>query len=65
MFNVGVSSIALAHGFPNTRIEGIDPDAASIGEAHREAAEAGVTDRVTFHQTTIENSMFRLYRLTP
>jgi ubiquinone/menaquinone biosynthesis C-methylase UbiE len=44
----GWSSIALAQAYPNVRVDGIDLDEASIAEAGRHAAGAGVTDRVHF-----------------
>jgi 2-polyprenyl-3-methyl-5-hydroxy-6-metoxy-1,4-benzoquinol methylase len=53
---IGWSSIALAQGFPGIRVEGIDPDEASINEARRNAAQAGVSDRVIFHQSTVESA---------
>jgi 2-polyprenyl-3-methyl-5-hydroxy-6-metoxy-1,4-benzoquinol methylase len=45
---VGNSSIALARAYPSIVVRGIDPDEASIVEARRNAADAGVADRVTF-----------------
>jgi 2-polyprenyl-3-methyl-5-hydroxy-6-metoxy-1,4-benzoquinol methylase len=45
---VGWSSISLAKAFPGLRVDGIDSDEASIAEAQRNAAEAGVADRVRF-----------------
>lgn len=44
----GWSSIALAQAYPTVRVDGIDLDEASIAEARRHAAEAGVADRVRF-----------------
>lgn len=44
----GWSSIALARAFPHARIEGFDVDEASIADARRNAAQAGVADRVSF-----------------
>ena len=44
----GWSTIAIARGFPNAVVTGIDLDSASIEEARAHAAEAGVADRVTF-----------------
>jgi SAM-dependent methyltransferase/predicted transcriptional regulator len=46
----GWSSISLARAFPSLRVDGIDSDEASIAEAKRLAAEAGVDDRVRFQQ---------------
>jgi SAM-dependent methyltransferase len=45
---IGWSSISLAKAFPSLRVDGIDSDEASITEAQRLAAEAGVADRVRF-----------------
>lgn len=44
----GWSSVHLAHAYPKVRVEGVDADAGSIDRAQDHAAEAGVTDRVTF-----------------
>jgi SAM-dependent methyltransferase len=44
----GWSSIALARAYPNIHVDGIDADDASIADARRNAAAAGVADRVTF-----------------
>lgn len=44
----GWSSISLARAFPSVRVDGIDADEASVAEARRLAAEAGVGDRVRF-----------------
>jgi 2-polyprenyl-3-methyl-5-hydroxy-6-metoxy-1,4-benzoquinol methylase len=44
----GWSSIAIARGYPAVRVDGIDLDEASIAAARRNAAEAGVGDRVSF-----------------
>jgi hypothetical protein len=44
----GWSTIALARAFPAAGIEGLDADDASIAEARRHAAEAGVGDRARF-----------------
>ena len=45
---IGWSSISLARAFPSVRVDGIDADEASVAEARRLAAEAGVGDRVRF-----------------
>ncbi len=45
---VGYSTVAIAQAFPGVRVDGVDLDAASIAEAQRNAARAGVADRVTF-----------------
>jgi len=47
---VGWSSIAIARGYPNCRVDGIDSDAASIEAANKYAADAGLANRLTFHQ---------------
>jgi 2-polyprenyl-3-methyl-5-hydroxy-6-metoxy-1,4-benzoquinol methylase len=44
----GWSSIELARAFPHVRVDGIDLDETSVDEARRNAAEAGVEDRVLF-----------------
>jgi predicted O-methyltransferase YrrM len=44
----GWSSIALARAYPEATIDGIDVDAGSVDMARKNAAGAGVADRVTF-----------------
>jgi 2-polyprenyl-3-methyl-5-hydroxy-6-metoxy-1,4-benzoquinol methylase len=44
----GFSTIAIAHAFPNASVDGIDLDPASIADATRHVAEAGLADRVRF-----------------
>jgi predicted O-methyltransferase YrrM len=44
----GWSTIALAHAYPNARIDGLDVDAPSIEVARGHARDAGVGDRVAF-----------------
>jgi SAM-dependent methyltransferase len=44
----GWSSIAIALGFPNAVVRGLDLDRASIDDARKNAVEAGVADRVSF-----------------
>ena len=44
----GVSSIAIARGYPNVLVDGIDLDAPSIELASRHLVGSGVEDRVTF-----------------
>jgi 2-polyprenyl-3-methyl-5-hydroxy-6-metoxy-1,4-benzoquinol methylase len=53
---VGWSSISLARGLPNVRIDAIEVDAASVQEARRNAEQAGVADRIVFHQATAEEA---------
>lgn len=45
---LGWAAIELAKAFPHLRVDGYDSDEASITAARRNAAEAGVADRVTF-----------------
>jgi SAM-dependent methyltransferase len=45
---VGWSTIALARAFPAASVEGIDLDQASIDDARRNAAEAGMAGEVSF-----------------
>lgn len=45
---VGWSTLALARAFPHAKVEGIDLDEASIADARRNAAEAGLADAVSF-----------------
>lgn len=44
----GWSSIAIAQGFPQAAVVGIDLDRGSIDDARKNAAAAGVADRVSF-----------------
>ncbi len=44
----GIASITLARAFPNAVVHGFDLDEASIAAARKNAAEAGVGDRVRF-----------------
>ena len=48
-FGFGWSTIALAKAYPDARLDGFDVDAPSVEAARRNAAEAGVDDRVAFH----------------
>ncbi|HEY7661053.1 MAG TPA: class I SAM-dependent methyltransferase [Actinomycetota bacterium] len=48
---VGWAAISLAKAYPNVRVDGFDLDELSIELAARNAAEAGVADRVTFTTT--------------
>lgn len=45
---VGWASIELAKAFPHISVDGYDADEDSISQGRRNAAEAGVNDRVTF-----------------
>jgi 2-polyprenyl-3-methyl-5-hydroxy-6-metoxy-1,4-benzoquinol methylase len=51
----GWSSIAIAQGFPNIRIDAIDVDPASIEEARRNANKAGVSEQIAFYLSSIED----------
>lgn len=51
----GWSSISLAQGFPNIRVDGVDVDADSIAQAKQHAHAAGVADRVLFHLVSAEH----------
>jgi 2-polyprenyl-3-methyl-5-hydroxy-6-metoxy-1,4-benzoquinol methylase len=45
---LGWSSIAIARGYRTVRVDGVDVDAPSIAEARKNAAEAGLHERVRF-----------------
>lgn len=45
---VGHSSVAMALAYPSVTVRGIDLDEASVADARRTAAAAGVADRVSF-----------------
>ena len=45
----GWSSLALARAYPNASVEGFDIDRPAVEMATKNAQEAGVADRVTFH----------------
>ena len=45
---VGYAAVALAHGFPDLSVVGIDSDEASVTDAREHAAAEGVSDRVRF-----------------
>ena len=45
----GISSIAIAKGYPKVYVDGIDLDAPSIDLANRNLTGSGVEDRVSFH----------------
>jgi SAM-dependent methyltransferase len=57
----GWASIALAVGYPSTRVRGIDVDAPSIAAATRNAAAAGVDERVTFDVADASDSAAGAY----
>jgi 2-polyprenyl-3-methyl-5-hydroxy-6-metoxy-1,4-benzoquinol methylase len=45
---MGVAAVELAKAFPNITIDGYDLDETSVAQARRRAADAGLSDRVTF-----------------
>ena len=49
----GWSSIGIAAGYPGARVDGFDLDPPSIEQARRNAAEAGLGDRVRFEATDV------------
>ena len=51
---LGSSSVLLAEAYPRTTIVGSDYHAESIELAHKKAAEAGVSDRVSFEVATAQ-----------
>jgi 2-polyprenyl-3-methyl-5-hydroxy-6-metoxy-1,4-benzoquinol methylase len=60
----GWSSIAIARAYRNVRVDGFDLDEESILLARRNAAAAGVADRVTFHhQDAADPSLAGAYDL--
>lgn len=48
-FGGGWAMIGMAKAYPNATFDGFEVDAASVALASRNAQEAGVADRVTFH----------------
>jgi 2-polyprenyl-3-methyl-5-hydroxy-6-metoxy-1,4-benzoquinol methylase len=53
---VGWSSISLARGFPDVRIDAVDADAASVQQAHHNIQAGGVADRITLHRAAAEDA---------
>lgn len=53
----GWSSVVLAQAFPGLTVLGIDSDEASILDARRNAAEAGVADRVEFEVASADDAL--------
>jgi 2-polyprenyl-3-methyl-5-hydroxy-6-metoxy-1,4-benzoquinol methylase len=45
----GLAAITIARAYPNAELDGYDLDEASVAVARKEAADAGLTDRVRFH----------------
>jgi 2-polyprenyl-3-methyl-5-hydroxy-6-metoxy-1,4-benzoquinol methylase len=52
----GWSSIAIATAYPSVIVDGFDADERSIEHARRNAAEAGVSDRLRFHALGAEHA---------
>lgn len=59
----GWAAIAMARAYPNVRVDGFDLDAASIDLARRNAGDAGVSDRVSFHARDIAEAEAGTYDL--
>jgi SAM-dependent methyltransferase len=55
----GISSIAIAKGYPKVRVDGIDLDAPSIELANRNLAGSGVEDRLSFHVVDAADAQLR------
>src|SRR5215208_2719310 len=55
----GWASIALARSFPLVKIDAIDADSSSIENASRNVEEAGFSDRISLHLTTIEKALLK------
>jgi 2-polyprenyl-3-methyl-5-hydroxy-6-metoxy-1,4-benzoquinol methylase len=53
---LGWSSIALAKGFSKVQIDAIDPDELSIKEAERLTEKEGLSERINFHVSSIEEA---------
>jgi 2-polyprenyl-3-methyl-5-hydroxy-6-metoxy-1,4-benzoquinol methylase len=51
---LGSTSVLMAQAYPRTRVVGSDYHAESIEQARKNAAEAGVSDRVTFEVATAQ-----------
>jgi hypothetical protein len=48
-FGGGWAAIGIANAYPGATVDGFDPDAASVEIATRNAAEAALSGRITFH----------------
>jgi SAM-dependent methyltransferase len=59
----GHSSVLMAEAFPRSRFYGFDAHQGSLDEARRNAAQAGVADRVTFAKATAVDYPDRRYDL--
>jgi len=55
----GISSIAIAKGYPKVRVDGIDLDPPSIDLANRNLVGSGVEGRVTFHVRDASDAQLR------
>ena len=53
----GWASIALVELFPMVKIDCIDADSSSIENASRNLQEAGLSDRISLHLTTIRENI--------
>lgn len=49
----GYSSIGIARGYPNVRVDGYDLDGESVERARENVAAAGLSDRVTIHRRDV------------
>ncbi|WP_265522981.1 class I SAM-dependent methyltransferase [Oerskovia flava] len=54
---LGWSTLALAQAYPEASLHGVDVDTPSIAAARTNARDAGLTDRVTFHQADAAESL--------
>ncbi|MQA08409.1 MAG: methyltransferase domain-containing protein [Pseudonocardiaceae bacterium] len=57
---VGLAAVALATRYPTVTVDGLDNDETSIAIARRNAADAGVADRVTYHVADLSDGSRRL-----
>jgi 2-polyprenyl-3-methyl-5-hydroxy-6-metoxy-1,4-benzoquinol methylase len=53
----GWSSISLAMGFPDVRIDAVDSDRASLAAAQQNAAKMGIDERIAFHLSPVESAV--------
>lgn len=53
---IGWSTIAVAKGYPNTKIDAIDPDEVSMADAKQNFAQEGVADQITLYVNTVEEA---------
>jgi SAM-dependent methyltransferase len=52
----GWSTLGIARAYPNARVDGFDEDPASIDAARRNAAAAGLEDRVRFYRQDVSDA---------